>query len=217
VQQWILGYRIADIAGDIESEVVDFIERNLVYKLVWALEAVRVRAVAAGEVDELGFNGYTAMAVETGSHLYSASLLIHCGLASRLAAIKAVTDEAGTFADTREMRRWVFSQSVKRRTQNQNWPTQETASLWREFVDGLSRPTLEKWEEKEVNATVNWFGPPLRAGTPVRVINGGKIFTIKWQPVGELTQPVHDAGGIFLAHVGRLGNSIIGQYVGPRQ
>ena len=217
VQQWILGYRIADIAGNIESEVVDFIERALVYKLVWALEAVRVRAIAAGEVDELMFNGYTAMAVETGSHLYSASLLIHCGLASRLAAIKAVTDETGNFSDTREMRRWVFSPSVKRRTQDQNWPTPETASLWREFVEGLNRPTVDKWEETEVNAQVTWFGPPLRAGTPVRVVGGRKIFTVKWQPVGELRQGIQDTGGIFLAHVSNLGNSITGQYIGPRQ
>ena len=216
VQQWILGYRIADIAGNIESEVVDFIERGLVYKLVWALEAVRVRAVAAGEVDELRFNGYTAMAVETGSNLYSASLLIHSGLASRLAAIKAVTDEAGIFSDTREMRRWVFSPAVKLRTQEPNWPTAETASLWKEFVEGLNRPTIDKWEEVEINAQVHWFGPPLRTGTPVRVVDGRRIFTVKWQPMGELRQAINDTGGIFLTHVSNLGNSITGQYIGPR-
>ncbi len=217
VQQWISGRRIADFAGNIESEVVNFIENALVYKLVWALEAARVRAIAAGEADEDSFNGYSAMAVETGTHLYSASLLIHCGLASRLAAIKAVTDGNGNFIDTQEMRRWVFSAAIKRRTLDNNWPTPETASLWKDFVDGLSRPTIEKWEELELDAPLNWSGAPLRPGTPVRIKDGKRVFTIKWEPVGELRQVVQDTGGIFLAHVSRTGNSIIGQYVGPRR
>jgi hypothetical protein len=216
VQKWILGYSLADIAGGIESEVVSFVENALVYKLVWALEAIRVRAVAAGELDEDSFNGFTAMAVETGTHLYAASLLIHCGLASRAAAIKAVSYENGVFQDTREMRRWIFSAAVKRRTLDPNWPTPATGSLWRDFVDGLTRPSLEKWEETNFDEPVNWQSEPLRVGTPVRIRNGKAVFSIKWDPVGELRQELRDTGGIFVAHVSNSGRSISGQYIGPR-
>jgi hypothetical protein len=72
-------------------------------------EAVRVRAIASAELDEDAFNGYAAMAVETGTHVYAASLLICCGLASRVAAIKAVGDETADCTDARGMRRWIFS------------------------------------------------------------------------------------------------------------
>ncbi len=217
IRQWILGYSLADIAGGIESEVVSFAENALVYKLVWALEAIRVRAIAAGELDEDSFNGFTAMSVETGTNLYAASLLIHCGLASRAAAIKAVNDENGDFTDTREMRRWIFSPAVKRRTLDANWPTPTTGSLWRDFVDGLGRETLEKWDETNFETAINWHAEPLRVGTPVRIKNGKAVFSIKWDPVGELLQEISDTGGVFVAHVSNTRQTILGQYIGPRR
>jgi hypothetical protein len=127
-----------------------------------------------------------------------------------------VSDENGDFQNTREMRRWIFSAAVKRRTLDPNWPTPATGSLWRDFVDGLTRPTLEKWEESNFDVPVNWRGEPLRAGTPVRIKDGKAIFSIKWDHVGELRQELTDTGGIFVAHVSNNGRSISGQYIGPR-
>ncbi len=114
------------------------------------------------------------------------------------------------------MRRWIFSAAVKRRTLDPNWPTPATGSLWRDFVDGLTRPTLEKWEEISFDIPVNWRGEPLRAGTPVRIKNGKALFSIKWDPVGDLRQELSDTGGIFVAHISNSGNSVSGQYIGPR-
>jgi len=216
-KRWILGHSLADIAGGIESEVVEFLETALVYRLVWALEAVRVRAIASAELDETSFNGYTAMAVETGTHVYAASLLIHCGLASRAAAIKAVQDERGEFTDVRGMRQWIFSVGVKRRTQEPNWPTPQTASLWKEFVQGLSRQSLDKWEERHFDAVVDWRREPLRVGSPVRIRDRKFVFSVDWNPVGVLRQELSGNDGIFLAHVGGTGTTITGQYLGPRE
>jgi len=61
--------RRVGIAGGIESEIVDFLETALVCKLVSALEAVRVRAIASAELDGTASNGCTATAVETGTHV----------------------------------------------------------------------------------------------------------------------------------------------------
>jgi superfamily II DNA/RNA helicase len=213
---WILGRSLADIAGGIESEIVEFLENALVYKLVWALEAVRVRAIASGESEEAAFNGYTAMAVETGTHVYAASLLIHCGFASRAAAIKAVVDEAGDFRDARGMRNWILSPRVEGRTLDSNWPTPQTASLWRDFAEGLSRQTLDKWEQRNFENAVNWRAEPLRVGTPVRIKDGKSVFTVKWDPVGTLRQELPTNGGMLVAHVGSNGTTIVGHYIGPR-
>jgi hypothetical protein len=77
------GKNLSDFAGNVEREIVDFLEGALVYRLVWALESIRVRAIAVGEVAEESFNGRTALAVETGTPNQSASLLIHAGFGSR--------------------------------------------------------------------------------------------------------------------------------------
>ena len=60
------------LAPGMESETLLFIEEGLVYRLPWALEAVRVRAEANGDtVDGLAVAehelGYAVTAVETGT------------------------------------------------------------------------------------------------------------------------------------------------------
>lgn len=216
-KDWVAGKSLADIAGGIETETVNFLENALVYRLVWALEAVRVRAVASGELDESDFNGHAAMAIETGTHSYAASLLIHCGLASRIAAIKAVHDTDANFVDARGMRRWVFSEEVKSKTQDSNWPTPQTSSLWREFVQSLTRQAVEKWEEKQFDIAVSWQGDAPRVGSPIRIKDGKYIYSMKWDFLGTLRQEISTDGGTLIAHVGTTGATITGKYLGPRE
>jgi superfamily II DNA/RNA helicase len=213
---WIYGHNLSDIAGGIEGDIVEFIENALVYKLVWALEAVRVRAIASEELDESDLNGFAAMAVETGTPSYAASLLIHSGLASRIAAIKAVTDVPTTFTDTQGMKQWINSEAIKSREADPQWPTEMTASLWKDFVEGLSRETTRKWSARRFETEIHWTSHPLRTGSSVRITNGTSVFSITWEPVGSLARPVLGQDGITIARVGATGNTIVGEYLGPR-
>jgi len=215
---WIHGKSLSDLAGGIEAEVVDFIEDALVYRLVWAMEAVRVRAVANEEVDQDFFNGRSAMAVETGCPNYSASILIHCGLSSRIAALKAVQDLNGTFWDTRGMRQWIRSAAVAAKIDDPSWPTQATAGAWRDFVQMMERTSTAAWEAIPFNEEVDWLGAPPPPGTPVRVGRGRSVHSITWKELGTLKRPLEfpDAG-VIRAHVGPELNSITGEYLGPRQ
>ena len=101
---WLLGEPLAALAFGQESETLHFIEGGLVYRLPWAMEAVRVRATANGDVVgeiDLALDDYelglAVPAVETGTMNRSASIMIQAGFSSRLAAIKAVTDTEATF------------------------------------------------------------------------------------------------------------------------
>ena len=49
LRAWLLGQPLAAIAVGQESETLQFIEGGLVYRLPWAMEAIRVRAVANGD------------------------------------------------------------------------------------------------------------------------------------------------------------------------
>ena len=49
LRAWLLGERLAAIAVGQELQTLQFIEGGLVYRLPWAMEAVRVRAVANGD------------------------------------------------------------------------------------------------------------------------------------------------------------------------
>ena len=85
------------------------IEGGLVYRLPWALDAIRVRAAAHGDtIDGLPMTdfelGYAVAAVETGTLNRTASILIQAGFNSRLAAIKAVVDTIATFENGQQLR-----------------------------------------------------------------------------------------------------------------
>jgi hypothetical protein len=78
---WLLGQPLAAIVAGQETEALQFIEGGLVYRLPWAMEALRVRAAANGDVvgvfalalddHELGL---AVPAVETGTMNRSASI-----------------------------------------------------------------------------------------------------------------------------------------------
>ncbi len=94
LRAWLLGEPLAGIAAGQESDTLQFIEGGLVYRLPWAMEAIRVRAIANGDtVGELPLDEYelrlAVAAVETGTLNRSATILIQAGFNSRLRATQA--------------------------------------------------------------------------------------------------------------------------------
>jgi superfamily II DNA/RNA helicase/tetratricopeptide (TPR) repeat protein len=141
LRAWLNGQSLADIAVGQESETLQFIEGGLVYRLPWAMEAIRVRAAANGDtvgVFDLPLEdhelGYAVAAVETGTLSRSAAILIQAGFNSRLAAIKAVTDTGATFQTGSELRQWLSSEAVAAWSARPDWPSAETKAMWTEFV-----------------------------------------------------------------------------------
>ena len=123
-----------------ESETLKFIEGGLVYRIPWAMEAIRVRGIANGDtIDgllsledyELGF---AVAAVETGTLNRPAAILIQAGFNSRLGAIKAVADSSATFQTAQELRDWLGSEDLAAWSVRPDWPTAETRTMWVAFA-----------------------------------------------------------------------------------
>ena len=117
LRAWLLGQPLAALGTGQSSETLQFVEGGLVYRLPWAMEAIRVRAAANGDtvgVFDLALEdhelGLAVPAVETGTLNRSASILIQAGFNSRLAAIKAVTDTGAAFTTGQELRQWLSSE-----------------------------------------------------------------------------------------------------------
>lgn len=107
---WLEGRALAPLAAGREDQVLKFVEQALVYKLPWAMEAVRVCGLAhgdvlegAGSMDDVEL-GVAVGAVETGSLNISAAMLMHAGFSSRLAAISAVVRTQANFTTMSELR-----------------------------------------------------------------------------------------------------------------
>lgn len=180
LRAWLLGQPLAALGAAQASEALQFVEGGLVYRLPWAMEAIRVRAAANGDTVgifdlPLEYHELNAAvpAVETGTLNRSASILIQAGFNSRLAAIKAVTDTAATFTTGQELRQWLNSEAVVAWSALPDWPTAETKAIWMEFVQSFTPAENRTWSDRRNWASVSWLDTPPPPGTPVQIHHRG--------------------------------------------
>lgn len=146
LKAWLAGAPIAEI-GDTH---VPLIEDAFIYRMVWALEALRVRRMALGWEPAAGtFPGAAASCLETGLPSYRMSMLVRAGLASRTAAKKVVETLDPDFLQPADMRRWLKSRTVIQSNMDLNWPTTETHEIWLRFCEEIGRENRSLWRIRE--------------------------------------------------------------------
>lgn len=225
LRAWLLGESLAKIAGCDPGEVLRFVEGGLVYRLPWAMESIRVRAMANGDrVGDFALDdfelGLAVPAVETGTLNRSASCLIQAGFNSRLAAIKAVQDTGATFATGADLRAWLRTDAVAQKTISPDWPTAATKPLWLDFVYGFVPVDSRTWSERRFWAPVGWtVQPPPPPGTPLRAhhIDGQPwLLSTTSDRLGTLQAPLNpDRKGLLRVEVGVEDGRVDLSYLGP--
>ncbi|MEE9454685.1 MAG: DEAD/DEAH box helicase [Paracoccaceae bacterium] len=142
LKQWLAGEPISAIGSD----KVKLIEDAFVYRLVWAIEAIRTRRIAHGwDGGEVANAGMAATCLDTGMPDFRMSMMVRAGLPSRSAAKFIIEEMTPEFIDARGMRRWLHSNDVKEKSENQNWPSEDTASLWQRFRNQMIYDTERSW------------------------------------------------------------------------
>ena len=224
---WLLGQPLAAVAAGQEVETLQFVEGGLVYRLPWAMEAIRVRGLANGDtIGDMGLLlddfelGLAPSAVETGTIRRPASLLIQAGFSSRLAAIKAVNDTAATFSNAFELQQWLASNAVKALAARPDWPTVETKAMWMAFLESFVRQALSTWKDHRYWAGVKWYtAVPPPPGTPVRLhhIDGRPfVTTADGSLIGEANMPLNPSRrGLVRSAVSAEPGRIDLSYLGP--
>ena len=196
LRAWLLGQQIADVGAQTDTEVVQFVDAGLVYRLPWGMEALRVRALANHDtIDTGGARGHgtgvtlddfelraAVPAVETGTPNRSAAILRQAGFASRLAAIKAVQDAEGNFHSARELEAWLKSERVEQLSAAGKWPSTETAEMWSTFRASYTPPVDRTWKKSSATVDASWQHQPHPGiGSPVHLIdnpNGGSTLVL---------------------------------------
>lgn len=224
LRAWLLGNPLAGIAAGQESETLQFIEGGLVYRLPWAMEAIRVRAEANGDtVGELPLDAYelrlAVASVETGTLNRSATILIQAGFNSRLAAIKVATDTGATFQTARELQHWLNSEALAAWRERPDWPTPETREMWMEFARSFIPQANRVWADRRYWAGVQWLDVPLPPGTPVQIhqLNGQlNVLAADGSRVGTLLHALNpERSGLLLAQVAHDIGRLDLRYFGP--
>ena len=229
LRYWLLGRPLTSIpdAGD---DLIQFIETAFVYNLPWAMEAVRVRASAYASpfsMEEMLApslsdypRSFATAAVETGTLLAPASILIQAGFGSRLAAIKAVQDSGADFDSMDKLRVWLRSSKVEQMSQDESWPSPEARSLWVQFRSPAGVGALKTWHRESFDAPVTWLGESPAKGTPLRFGTGprtGLIFSADFEVLGKIGwRPRSGAVGLVSATATGMQDKFEFVYFGPK-
>ena len=227
LRSWLLGESLSALIAGQEGNALQFIEGGLVYRLPWAMEALRVRAAANGDVvGDFGLAlddyelGLVMPAVETGTMNRSASILIQAGFNSRLAAIKAVNDTGATFTAAHELRMWLQSPQVVASSGQHDWPTPETRALWLRFTEDSVPAHGRTWAERHYTANVLWHAapPPPNSALSLYLWEGQPhVLSAEGLTLGVLSHPLNPArGGVVLrATLIPKSGQIALSYLGP--
>jgi hypothetical protein len=140
LKQWVSGVDV-NVLG---TENMRIIEDAFMYRLVWALEAIRTRRLSLGWSPDI-IAGGGAATLETGVPQFMMAMLIRAGLPSRRAAMTAVREGGASFVDVTEMREWLASNEITAFTAQGDWPTTDTAALWHRFREEVLSSGVQVW------------------------------------------------------------------------
>jgi len=168
LRQWVQGLSLADLAGD-RVAIAQFIESDLVYRLVWGVEAARVFEAAQGNALAETLTGTAVTAIETGTFNWSASVLIRSGFDHRLAAQQAVVSTGAEFASAADMRQWIRDLDPWY-AHDEGWPSPESRPAWESFAAHARSPRLRQWRRSTKDlADVTWHGDAPAPKTWLRI------------------------------------------------
>ena len=222
---WISGRPAAEVVDIGGEEGVDFLQDAVMYRLAWAMEAVRVHATTIGHDGADNIRGLAAMAVEAGSANPSVITLLRSGLNSRDVAKAAVESTGANFVDRTGMLGWLESDEVQTRSREEDWPTPEGRSTWLRFIETIRQGNRVRWSRSRQTVDVDWLDPasPPEPGSHVIVETttdpqgGGWVLQPDFTPLGRLRSPLErPREDIVDARVGRQPSTVRIEFFGPR-
>lgn len=168
--KWVTGVAFSVIVDE-DPSAQAFIQDGVIFKLVWAAEAVRVQAVAVehGRVSELGDG--PAMVLTYGVPTVEAALLCQSGFASRVGAVWATSRLSSSFANFDGMRAWVNEHEDLLYSRD-FWPSEDAHLLWSAVESGPVTVRSREWIRTKVRLSVDWTGSRPAEGETVRVVPG---------------------------------------------
>jgi hypothetical protein len=188
---WVMGQPASAVVDACSGRSGDMISDVFSYRLPWAMEAVRVHALAASQPGAEEVKGDAAMVVEVGSTNRAVAALLRAGLSSREAAAAAVASTGATFLERAGMLRWLRTHKVGVLTKTAGWPTPRSRHAWLQFFDRQERAHYLRWARQTDSIGVEWFGDAPDVNTHVVVEPGtGLVLTIDLVRLGVLRSPL---------------------------
>ncbi len=217
---WLSGRALNEL-DEVSVEVAQFIEADLIYRLVWGMEASRVYEAAQGNMLADAVTGTATMAIETGTLSRPAAILIRSGFDRRLAAIVAVEATGAAFDTAAGMREWIEGLPSEI-TADRDWPTPDSHAAWQEFTSRTARFGSRRWVRQAHSiADVTWYSDSQPPASWLRVTDtedgGIALWSPGFDPLGQANVTLNTRRkGVLHARRSTSSQGIELHYRGPR-
>ena len=208
---WVKGTAVADILAGRPARdarrLEAFLQDGVVFRLVWAAEAVRSQATKTGHsrADELGDG--PAFALTYGVPSIQAALLCQIGFASRVGAVWLSRQLTATFTDTAGVRPWLRTNDAFL-SDPEFWASADHYLLWTNAAARSTGDVPRLWTRKEYSVKPTWSVSPTLGR--VRVIAGASrtatVCSLDLEPVGEVRLPFNPYSSALDAAAATMGH-----------
>lgn len=217
---WIGGGAVSMVVAAGGDDGIDLLQEAITYRLPWAMEAVRVHAVAVDALNAELLQGWGSLAVESGSYHPSVITLLRNGLVSRDAAATVVEETSASFSDRNTMRAWLESETATNLGDAIAWPTEWSRRAWERFYRRGSRDLVVRWAHHAQAIDVEWLETPPAAGVEVMIVRveggHGEVMSLEFGRLGLLARSLERSwADVVSARVTAGATGIEVQYFGP--
>lgn len=200
---WVRGVPVGEMVGTIDGEEVSLIHDAFVYRLVWAVESVRVHGLTIDDPRARQLSGLLPLVLTYGLPSVQGGLLAQAGLASRTMTVRVLEEYPGVFTEPREISGWL--RDVVDRMPDSFWVDAPSRELWSAFLGSWRSATDGRWGEDQTQRSVVWDDtanhPP--DGAPVQLIDDGEgdqtlVYTPDLARLGVLGERMADLAGAYI-------------------
>jgi hypothetical protein len=217
--RWVSGEELPPILGD-PGEGIEFIQDGLVYRLVWATEAVRVLGLAAGMEELQSVNGLVALSLTYGLPTSQGCVLAQAGLRSRRMVMRLVEDFPLAFTDRESFQRWMTE--LPNSTGPVLWREREQTLVWNEFVKRWEAGTSGSWKETTQTVDVRWTSAIPSDGRQLRLLHNSRtgqtgVYSSELARLGSLEPPMPsvEEGDVTVRAIDAQGRLVIQRFSSP--
>ncbi len=220
--KWVCGTAFAAILDGLgvrdEQRTQSFIQDGVVFKLVWAAEAVRVQAVASGHARSEELGDGPMLVLTHGVPSVQAALVCQAGYASRTGAVWVTGKLPAAFTDLDGVRTWI-EDNEHSLSRDDFWESADHHLLWRQVSTPSHGDYPRKWSRRTTTVAPRWRAEAPAAGSFVRLVpeRGRSVHVCDdaLETLATVELPMDPTGAVLHADVLGDGRLRVG-YFGPK-
>jgi hypothetical protein len=169
IGQWLRGTALGRFA---DNDGISFIQQNVVYRLVWAVEAARVHLQFLRESEGEPPGGGLAQCLTYGVPSQTCAIFMQAGLRSRTMATALIEKLGVAIPDMDMLRAWLDTMRAGI-IDPVTWNTPEETEEWEHFLRRFEHRNITTWRDIAVDLRANWSNRVPKDTVRVRIERNG--------------------------------------------